>query len=151
MIRIGLVSDTHGLLRPEVRAFLRGSGRIVHAGDICGADILGELAGIAPLTAVRGNCDRGPWAEPLPETALLVVDGIRIRVIHDLHRLDRDTGAAGVRVVVSGQSHQPLVEERGGVLFVNPGSCGPRRFRLPVSVAELIVDGLAVSARIVEI
>lgn len=149
MTRIGLLSDTHGLLRPEAVAFLRDADRILHAGDICDPAILETLAGIAPLTAVRGNCDRGPWAARLRETELLEAGGVRILVVHDLAGL---RGVPpGVRVVVSGHSHQPRVEEREAVLFVNPGSAGPRRFRLPVSVGELRIEDGRVSARTVEL
>ena len=150
MLRIGLLSDTHGLLRPEALAFLRGSDAIVHAGDICDPAILDQLAALAPVTAVRGNNDHGPWAERLPETAWLQVGAVRLCVIHDLAQLALDP-SAGVQVVVSGHSHKPVVDTRDGVLYVNPGSCGPRRFKLPIAVAELLVDGSAVSARIVEI
>ena len=152
MLRIGLISDTHGLLRPEALAFLRGCERIVHGGDIGRADILERLAVIAPLTAVRGNNDVGPWAEAIPETAWLEAGGVRLHVLHDLALLALDPRAAGARVVISGHSHRPRVEERGGVLFVNPGSAGPRRFSLPISIGELIIgaDG-AVSARTVEL
>lgn len=150
MRRVGLVSDTHGLLRPEALAFLRGSDAIVHAGDICDPAILDALAALAPVTAVRGNNDHGPWAERLPETAIVDICGVRLCVLHDLAQLRLDP-AAGVQVVVSGHSHKPLAETRNGVLYVNPGSCGPRRFKLPIALAELRVDGSAVSARIVEI
>lgn len=149
-LRVGLLSDTHGLLRPEALAFLRGSDHIIHAGDICDPAILAELAALAPVTAVRGNCDQGPWAGGLGETAWLRVGGCLVQVIHDLSRLEPG-GPPGIRVVVSGHSHRPLVEERGGVLFVNPGSCGPRRFRLPVAAGELIVARGRVSARTVEL
>lgn len=149
MIRISLISDTHGLLRPEAVAFLRGSDAIIHAGDICDPDILESLATIAPLTAVRGNCDRGPWTAGLKETEFLEAGGVRILVCHDLAGLARVP--AGIRAVVSGHSHKPLVEERDGVLFVNPGSAGPRRFRLPVSVGELRVEGRSISARLQEL
>jgi putative phosphoesterase len=151
MIRIGLVSDTHGLLRPEAKAFLEGSDFIVHAGDICDPGILEELARIAPVTAVRGNNDVGPWADKLDETALLHVGPFRIHVVHDLAQLTIDPGAAGVRAVVSGHSHKPRVEERAGVLYVNPGSAGPRRFTLPIAAGEIIVDGGTVSARTVDL
>ena len=151
MMRIGLISDTHGLLRPEAVAFLRGSDHIIHAGDIGHANILQELAALAPFTAVRGNNDRGHWAEGLPETALLEMDGVRILVIHDLAQLGGRGPEAGVRVVVSGHSHMPAVVERAGVLYVNPGSAGPRRFRLPVSVGELRVEGGEVRARLAEL
>jgi uncharacterized protein len=150
LFRVGLISDTHGLLRPEVKAFLEGSDFIVHGGDICDPAILDELSALAPVTAVRGNNDRGAWAERLAETEWLQVGEIVIYAIHDLLQLDIDPQAAGVHVVVSGHSHQPHVERRDGVLFVNPGSPGPRRFRLPIAAGELIVQGTEVSARIVE-
>ena len=148
-MRIGLISDTHGLLRPEVLAFLQGSDHIVHGGDICDPRVLEALAAIAPITAVRGNNDRGPWASALRETELLKLGDVFIYAIHDLTELDIDPSAAGVGVVVSGHSHQPSVEQRGGVLYVNPGSAGPRRFKLPISAGELILNGSAASARIV--
>jgi len=151
MLRVGLLSDTHGLLRPEVKAFLWGSDRIVHAGDICDPGLLQELAAIAPVTAVRGNCDQGPWAGQLRETEFLHVEGALLCVIHDLSQLGIDPDAEGVRVVVSGHSHKPLIEERGSVLYVNPGSAGPRRFKLPVAVGELIISGRRVSARTIEL
>lgn len=151
LFRIGLVSDTHGLLRPEALAFLHGCDHIVHGGDIGNAAILEALARLAPLTAVRGNNDKGDWAGALPETAVLKAGGIRLYALHNLAQLAIDPASAGIRVVVSGHSHQPKIEERGGVLFVNPGSAGPRRFKLPVTVAELVVDDGAVSARIVEL
>ena len=151
MIRIGLISDTHGLLRPEAKAFLSGSDVIIHAGDIGNAGILTELQTIAPVTAVRGNNDSGAWAEALNETELMRVGDFPIYAIHDLARLGIEPTAAGIRAVVSGHSHKPRVEERGGVLFVNPGSAGPRRFTLPITVGEIIVDGAAISARTVEL
>jgi putative phosphoesterase len=141
MLRIGLVSDTHGLLRPEVLAYLRGSDHIIHAGDICGPDVLQALGALAPLTAVRGNNDRGPWAQALAEAETLRFAGVAIHVVHDLKELDLEDE---VHVVVSGHSHKPRVEQRGGVLYVNPGSAGPRRFSLPISAGELrIADGAA--------
>lgn len=151
MHRIGLISDTHGLLRPEAIAFLRGCEHIVHGGDIGDARILQALAAIAPLTAVRGNNDLGAWAEAVPETALLELGGLRLYAIHDLAQLDIDPPAAGVRVVVAGHSHRPRAEERDGVLYVNPGSAGPRRFRLPISAAELKIERGVVTPRIVEL
>lgn len=150
-LRVGLISDTHGMLRPDARAFLMGCDYIVHGGDVGGADILDDLAAIAPLTAVRGNNDTAPWAARLPVTELIRVGNVFIYVIHNLAELDIDPGAAGVRVVVSGHSHQPRVEEREGVLYVNPGSSGPRRFKLPISVGEIIVSGSTVKARIVDL
>ena len=151
MLRVGLISDTHGLLRPEAKAFLQGCNYIVHSGDICDPRILEDLAAIAPLTAVRGNNDKGSWAVRLRETECLQVGEILIYAIHDLSRLDIEPDAAGVRVVVSGHSHKPLVEERSGVLYVNPGSSGPRRFTLPISAGELIINGSMVSGRTVEL
>lgn len=150
-MRIGLISDTHGLLRPQAKAFLRGSDHIVHAGDIGNPRILDELAAIAPLTAVRGNNDKGPWAAGLNETEIVRLGDACIYVIHDLALLDIDPAAAGVHVVASGHSHRPLVAHRDGVLYVNPGSAGPRRFKLPVAAAELFIDGHSVSARITEL
>jgi uncharacterized protein len=149
--RIGLISDTHGLLRPEAIAFLRGSAHIVHGGDIGDAAILSELAALAPVTAVRGNNDTGPWAKALRETEILQVGEIRIYILHNIAQLDVDPAAAGFHVVVSGHSHKPSVEKRDGVLYVNPGSCGPRRFKLPIAVAELAVAGQSIEARVVEL
>ena len=143
-LRIGLVSDTHGLLRPEAEAFLAGSDRIVHGGDIGHPGILERLAAIAPVTAVRGNNDRGPWADALADTEWLELPGVLLLAVHDLALLDVDPRAAGVRVVVSGHSHQPAVEERDGVLFVNPGSAGPRRFSLPRTAGVLAVEGRSI-------
>jgi putative phosphoesterase len=151
MQRVGLISDTHGLLRLEALAFLRGSDCIVHAGDIGDAAVLEELRRLAPLTAVRGNNDKGPWAKSIAETDVLEVGEVSIYVLHDLAELDLDPVAAGFRVVVSGHSHHPSVEDRDGVLYVNPGSSGPRRFKLPIAVAELQVAGSSVKARIVEL
>jgi putative phosphoesterase len=148
-LRIGLISDTHGLLRPEALAFLAGSDQIVHGGDICDPAILDALAAVAPVTAVRGNNDRGAWAERLRETELVQAGGIWLYAIHDRARLDIDPLAAGVHVVVSGHSHRPSVERREGVLYVNPGSAGPRRFSLPISVGELTIAAGIVSARTV--
>lgn len=149
--RIGLLSDTHGLLRPEAFEFLRGSDFIVHAGDIGDAAVLDTLRTLAPVTAVRGNNDREAWARAIAETEVLQAGEVRIYVLHDLAQLDLDPAAAGFRVVVSGHSHQPRIEERSGVLYVNPGSCGPRRFKLPVAVAELRLSGKSVKARLVEL
>ena len=148
--RVGLISDTHGLLRPEATAFLRGSDFIVHAGDIVDAAILDRLAAIAPVTAVRGNNDKGAWAMRLSETEVLEIDEVLIYVLHDLAALDVDPAAAGFRVVVSGHSHRPLVTERDRVLYVNPGSAGPRRFSLPIAAAELTIAGDSIDARLVE-
>jgi uncharacterized protein len=151
MQRVGLISDTHGLLRPEALAFLRGSDFIVHAGDIGDAAVVEELRRLAPLTVVRGNNDKGPWARSIAETEVLEVGEVSIYVLHDLAELDLDPVAAGFRVVVSGHSHHPSVEDRDGVLYINPGSSGPRRFKLPIAVAELQVASSSVKARIVEL
>lgn len=151
MQRIGLISDTHGLLRPEAIAFLRGSDYIVHAGDIGDAAVLVELGAVAPVTAVRGNNDNGAWAEGIAETEVLKVGAVSIYVLHDLAQLQLDPLAAGYQVVVSGHSHKPLLERRGGVLYVNPGSAGPRRFKLPIAVAELTITPRSVEGRVVEL
>ncbi|MDM0107350.1 metallophosphoesterase family protein [Variovorax sp. J22R24] len=151
MQRIGLISDTHGLLRPEALAFLQGCDHIVHGGDIGSQRILDDLAAIAPVSAVRGNNDAAPWAEAVPDTALIEVGGLRLYAIHDLADLRIDPAAEGVRVVVSGHSHRPLAQMRGDVLYINPGSAGPRRFRLPIAVAELLLDGATVTPRLVEL
>ena len=151
MPRVGLISDTHGLLRPEAMAFLEGCDRIIHGGDIGNPEILGQLAALAPLTVVRGNNDHGDWAEGLDETQLVQIGEVLIYVIHDIAELDIDPRAAQVRVVVSGHSHVPAVTERDEVLFVNPGSAGPRRFKLPIAAGELTISGNAVSARIVRL
>ena len=148
MKRVGLISDTHGLLREPVLDFLQGSDLILHAGDICDAQVLQRLGEIAPVTAVRGNNDWGPWADRLHESEWLDVDGVAIFVVHDLSHLPRHARARAARVVVSGHSHKPIVEEREGVLFVNPGSAGPRRFKLPIAAGELRIEGGRVSARI---
>ncbi|HZX91957.1 MAG TPA: metallophosphoesterase family protein [Rudaea sp.] len=150
-MRVGLISDTHGLLRPEAKVFLEGCARIIHGGDIGNPDILAQLAALAPLTVVRGNNDHGDWAEGLADTQFVRIDDVLVYVIHDIAQLDIDPGAAHVRVVVSGHSHAPAVVERNGVLYVNPGSAGPRRFKLPIAAGELTIAGNAVSARIVRL
>lgn len=150
-LRIGVISDTHGLLRPEAKAFLAGSDHIVHGGDIGNQAILDELAAIAPLTVVRGNNDRGVWAEDVPETALLTVGGVRIYAIHDISQLDIDPVAEDVAMVVYGHSHKPVVEHRGEVIYLNPGSAGPRRFSLPISAAEIVIEDSVVNARVVDL
>jgi hypothetical protein len=138
-------------LRPEALAFLRGCSRIIHGGDIGGAEILEELASIAPVTAVRGNNDTEPWAGRLRETELIRVGEVLVYVVHDLATMNADPSAQGIRVVVCGHSHKPLVEDRRGVLFVNPGSAGRRRFKLPIAIGELVIEGASVTARIVNL
>ena len=138
---IGLISDTHGLLRPEAVDYLRGSDFIVHAGDIGHPDILKQLATLAPVTAVRGNNDQGPWASRIRETEVLEVGSALIYVLHDIAQLDIDPTAGEFHAVIFGHSHRPSSEMRDGVLFCNPGSAGPRRFRLPISVGRLSVSG----------
>lgn len=134
---VGLISDTHNLVRPEAKRALAGVDRILHAGDICGTEVLDELREIAPVVAVRGNNDRGDWAESIQATAGIEIGGVSIYVLHDLSELDLDPNAAGFRVVISGHSHRPAIYDKNGVLFVNPGSAGPRRFTLPVSLGIL--------------
>jgi uncharacterized protein len=139
-IVIGVISDTHGLLRPEAIAALHGSEHIIHAGDVGSPEILGKLATMAPMTAVRGNVDKGAWSRKLPESQVLELGGISIYVLHDLAQLDLKPQAAGFAAVISGHSHVPKQDVRDGVLYFNPGSAGPRRFKLPVSVGKLILE-----------
>jgi len=148
---IGLISDTHGLLRPEAVAALRGAEQIIHAGDVGRQEILDELRAIAPVTAVRGNIDKGAWASRLPPTAIVQAALTRIYVLHDVKELDLDPAAAGFGIVVSGHSHKHRQSERDGVLYVNPGSAGPRRFRLPITLARLYLDELAPRVEFVEL
>jgi len=148
-LRIGLISDTHGLLRPEALDFLAGSDHIVHGGDIGGPDILERLGALAPLTVVRGNNDTAVWARSIPETARLELGGVGLFVIHDLKALEVDPAAAGLRVVIAGHSHKPSCTERGGVLYVNPGSAGRRRFSLPISAGELSIENGEVAVKLV--
>ena len=150
-ITLGVISDTHGLLRPEAVEALRGSDRILHAGDIGAPEILEALAKIAPVTAVRGNVDTASWARALPETEVVEAGGVSIYILHDLGQLDLKPEAAGFRVVVYGHSHQPKIEEKNGVLYFNPGSAGPRRFHLPVSVGRLTIGAGKVRAELVEL
>jgi uncharacterized protein len=148
---IGVISDTHGLLRDEALKALRGSGHIIHAGDVGTPEILEKLAEIAPVTAVRGNVDRQPWAKKLPLTEVLEAGGVSIYILHDLHQLDLKPEVAGFAAVVCGHNHIAKQEVRNGVLYFNPGSAGPRRFRLPVSLGKLVVKGGSVSGKIVTI
>jgi uncharacterized protein len=136
-MRIGVISDTHGLLRPEVVDALQGVEQIIHAGDVGKLEIVDRLQEIAPLTVVQGNVDRGELAAALSKTELLSINNVDIYILHDLNELDLDPAAARFRVVVSGHTHQPLQYERNGVWYLNPGSVGPKRFKLPVSMAYL--------------
>jgi putative phosphoesterase len=147
---VGLISDTHGLLRPEAVAALRGSTLIIHAGDIGRPEVLARLREVAPTFAVRGNVDTQPWAAALPMTEAVEAGSHLIWVLHDIAQLDLDPGV-GFAAVVYGHSHKPSIETRGGVLYINPGSAGPRRFRLPVTVARLRVNGAEICAEIVDL
>jgi putative phosphoesterase len=144
--RIGLISDTHGLLRPEAVSFLAGCDHIIHAGDIGKPEVLDRLAQIAPVTAVRGNNDGDAWADALCETDLTRFGRISVYTLHDIAQLDIDPRS--VHAIISGHSHKPAIRERDGVLYVNPGSAGPRRFRLPISIGELLIDGDSIEPRL---
>ena len=146
---IGVISDTHGLLRPEALAALAGCEQIIHVGDVGREEIVTELRRLAPVTAVRGNVDHGSWAEALPLQARLSVNGTNILVLHDLHTLDFDPAAAGFGVVISGHSHKPSIERKDRVLYLNPGSAGKRRFTLPVTLARLELGPDGVEAELV--
>lgn len=148
---IGVISDTHGLLRREAIEALRGSDHIIHAGDVGSPEILEELQKIALVTAIRGNIDKGAWARKLPETEVLEAGGISIYILHDLAQLDLKPKAAGFSVVVSGHSHIPKQETNEGVLYFNPGSAGPRRFKLPVSVGRLYIENGTARGEIIEL
>ena len=151
MAVIGLISDTHGLLRPEVAPALAGADLILHAGDIDTPEVLEQLRALAPVIAVRGNNDRGAWADAILEREVTQVGAVCIYMVHDLHDIDLSPVAAGFQVVVSGHTHRPLIEQRDGVLFVNPGSAGPRRFSLPITVARLTIEGEAARAEVVHL
>ena len=151
LLTVGLISDTHGLLRPEAVDALQGSDFIIHAGDVGAPDILASLSRIAPVTVVRGNVDTQPWAGTWPLTARLELAGVAILVIHDIAGLEPDPASAGFRVVVSGHSHRPGIGQRDKVLFVNPGSAGRRRFRLPVSLGRLRVGDGRATAELVDL
>ena len=144
-----MISDTHGLLRPEALAALAGVERILHTGDIGAREVLAGLEWVAPVTAVRGNNDRDAWAAEIPETEVVEVGGVALYVLHDLHALDLDPRAAGFAAVIAGHSHQPRLDERDGVVYLNPGSAGPRRFKLPISLARLTVTGPRVRAELI--
>ncbi|MFZ0731831.1 MAG: metallophosphoesterase family protein [Candidatus Sulfotelmatobacter sp.] len=151
MILIGVISDTHGLLRPEAVRALHGSDYIIHAGDVGNPGILDQLRAIAPLTAIRGNIDKAAWARSLSETEVVEIGGVSIYVLHDLAELDLKPEAAGFAALISGHSHVPKQEMRDGVLYFNPGSAGPRRFKLPVTIGKLQVDGGKIRGEIIRI
>ena len=148
---VGVISDTHGLLRSEAREALHGSQHIIHAGDVGAPEILEKLASVAPVTAIRGNIDKQAWARKLPETEVVEIAGISIYVLHDLAKLDLKPEAAGFTVVISGHSHVPKKESREGVLYFNPGSAGPRRFKLPVTIGKLTISERKVRGEIIPI
>jgi uncharacterized protein len=148
---VGLISDTHGLVRPEVVPLLQGCDLILHAGDVGSPDVLDRLRELAPVVAVRGNVDRGAWADSLAATEIVEFRGALIYLLHNVDELDLDPAAAELRAVVYGHSHRPSVQQRGGVLFVNPGSAGPRRFSLPVGVAKLRIDAGTIAAELLEL
>lgn len=148
--RLGIISDTHGLLRPEAVKVLTDSDLILHAGDIGRPEVIKALTAISPVVAIRGNVDRGEWAQGIPERQVINIEDVSIYMLHDVKELD-EAEVAGVQVIISGHSHKPVVEERKGLLFVNPGSAGPRRFKLPISVARLSVKGKNVKAEIIEV
>lgn len=148
---IGILSDTHGLIRPEALAALRGCELIVHAGDIGRPEVLDELRRLAPVAAIRGNVDRGAWAKDLPEQETVRIDGLNLYILHNLKDLAFDPRAAGFRAVISGHSHQPKLEEKHGVLYFNPGSAGPRRFKLPITVGRLLFADGELRGEIVEL
>ncbi|HMF90579.1 MAG TPA: metallophosphoesterase family protein [Candidatus Angelobacter sp.] len=147
---VGVISDTHGLLRPEAIKLLHGSDHIIHAGDIGSPEIIPALGQIAPVTAIRGNVDKAAWARRFAETEVVELGGLHIYVIHDLNLLDLDPKAAGFAAVISGHSHQPKQEVRDGVMYFNPGSAGPKRFRLPVSVGKIRLEGGQLQAEILK-
>ncbi|HSR13573.1 MAG TPA: metallophosphoesterase family protein [Thermodesulfobacteriota bacterium] len=148
--RIGVISDTHGLVRPEALDAFRGVELILHAGDVGDREVIEKLQAVAPVRAVRGNVDVDEWSA-LPETDVVEIGGVLIYLLHDLHRLDLDPAASGFRAVVSGHSHKPSSFEKNGVLYLNPGSAGPRRFRLPVSVALVRIRGGVLEPQLVEL
>jgi putative phosphoesterase len=150
-IKLGVISDTHRLMRPEALAALEGSDVIIHAGDVGSPEVLEKLEKIAPVHAIRGNIDIASWARHLPEQREVSIENARIWVLHDRQQLAFDPAAAGYRAVISGHSHQPKIEQNGAVLYLNPGSAGPRRFRLPVSLARCEVRGGEIRAELIEL
>jgi len=151
MFRIGVISDTHGLLRPEALQALAGAQHLIHAGDVGAPAVLEELRKLAPITAVRGNNDVGAWAAELPPAVTFELEGLRLHLLHDVAELAIDPATESIHAVIAGHSHRPALRESGGVLFLNPGSAGPRRFSLPVSVAWLEIDNGRPQARLVEL
>lgn len=150
-ILIGVISDTHGLMRPEALDALRGSAMILHAGDVGRPEVLDALGAIAEVTAIRGNVDQGIWCASIPETEIVEIEGARIHMLHDRNALAIDPVAGKIDVVISGHSHQPSIEESDGVLYLNPGSAGPRRFSLPVTLALMEIEEGKVHARLVDL
>jgi putative phosphoesterase len=148
---VGVIADTHGLVRPEALAALDGSDLIVHAGDVGRPEVLEALRAIAPTFAVRGNNDTGPWADALPSDLVVEAGAQRLYVLHELSELDLDPAAARFAAVITGHSHRPVAEQRGGLLYLNPGSAGPRRFKLPVAVARIRFAEAALSHEIIEL
>jgi uncharacterized protein len=148
---IGLISDTHGLVRPEAIEALRGVDLVIHAGDIGKPEVLDALKAVSPLVAIKGNNDIGAWAKPLPDTQLVQTANTKLFVIHNVKELDCDPAAEGYKVIISGHSHKPSILARDGVLFVNPGSAGPRRFKLPVAVGKLFIQNQKVNAELIEL
>lgn len=149
--RVGVIADTHGLLRPEAVEALKGSELIIHAGDIGKPEVLDSLKSIAPVLAIRGNNDREVWAQKIPDILSIYVNDVGIYVIHNAHELEIDPAADGFHAVISGHSHKPAIARRDGVTFLNPGSAGPRRFKLPIAVARLVIEREKVRARIVQL
>jgi putative phosphoesterase len=150
-ITVGIISDTHGLLRPQAIEALKNSDFIIHAGDVGDPQILLELEKLAPVTAVRGNIDQEPWAKKLPETEVLEAGGLTIYILHDLKQLDLKPEAAGFSAVITGHTHKPKQETKNGVLYFNPGSAGPRRFSLPITVGRLTIRDGAISSELIEL
>jgi len=148
---IGIISDTHGLMRPEAIEALRGVDRIVHAGDVGSPEVLEALAEVSPVTAVRGNIDKGAWAKALPESEVLEIGSVSLYVLHEIGQLDLDPVAADFQAVIAGHSHNPSVETRNGVIYLNPGSAGPRRFKLPVALARLKISGNQITTEVVRL
>jgi uncharacterized protein len=148
---VGLISDTHGLVRPEALKALQGVDLVIHAGDIGKPEVLDALKAISPLVAIKGNNDIGPWAKPLPDTQLVQAADTKLFVIHNVKELNCDPAVEGYNVVISGHSHKPSILTRDGVLFVNPGSAGPRRFKLPVAVGKLFIQNRNINTELIEL